>query len=425
MADPEAKQAEVSPPPSGPPKGGPPPPEQIQKTVDWLQARFGAWYRANPPEMPPRYGRREFGFMWLAKTFMQRHVAFPTRADLARFLVDRTPGHCYYSTAYYKRPDAPTMKEKEWLGADLIFDLDADHLEGADKLSFEEQLGAVKTEAVKLLEDFLLPDFGFEPEDIRIVFSGGRGFHFHVSNERVWRLGASERREIVDYLEAQGFATDSLAIEATRDKDKFGNRTKSLVIPKPTEPGWRGRSTRGLLAQLARYRAMPDRDAARELQEFEGIGPKKAAAIVAELHKEDASGLSPLEIAAATGVLGHGELMKLASITELRVRGINDEMGESDEPVTADVKRLIRLPGSLHGKTGLVVTPVPIGGFRDFEPLRDAVAFGEEPVEVVVSKPETLTLGTTRFEIKPGLQELPEKAAIFMMLRRKALLPLA
>ncbi|MCA1813180.1 MAG: hypothetical protein LC624_04420 [Halobacteriales archaeon] len=34
--------------------------------------------------------------------------------------------------------------------------------------------------------------------------------------------------------------------------------------------------------------------------------------------------------------------------------------GETDEPVTSDVKRLIRLPGSVHGKTGLRVVPVPL-----------------------------------------------------------------
>ena len=35
-------------------------------------------------------------------------------------------------------------EEKEWLGAELIFDLDADHIEGADKMTYMEILAEVK-----------------------------------------------------------------------------------------------------------------------------------------------------------------------------------------------------------------------------------------------------------------------------------------
>src|SRR5207245_11160993 len=45
---------------------------------------------------------------------------------------------------------------------------------------------------------------------------------------------------------------------------------------------------------------------------------------------------------------------------------------ETDEPVTSDIKRLIRLPHSLHGKTGLAVIPMTREALDGFLPLRAA-----------------------------------------------------
>lgn len=49
------------------------------------------------------------------------------------------------------------------------------------------------------------------------------------------------------------------------------------------------------------------------------------------------------------------------------------ERSEIDEPVTTDVHRLIRFPMSLHGKSGLMVLPVPLDGLEEFDPLVSAV----------------------------------------------------
>ena len=50
-----------------------------------------------------------------------------------------------------------------------------------------------------------------------------------------------------------------------------------------------------------------------------------------------------------------------AAINGVTTSGSNKAKGETDEPVTADVKRLIRLPGSLHGKSGLKVVTLTRG----------------------------------------------------------------
>ena len=96
---------------------------------------------------------------------------------------------------------------------------------------------------------------------------------------------------------------------------------------------------------------------------------------------------------------------------------------EIDEPVTSDIKRLIRLPQSLHGKTGLRVVPMDRDTLGAFEPLRDAVpsVFPENGIEVFVKGRREGTLKGQRYELE-GICEVPMYLAIFLIARREATL---
>lgn len=98
---------------------------------------------------------------------------------------------------------------------------------------------------------------------------------------------------------------------------------------------------------------------------------------------------------------------------------------EIDEPVTSDIKRLIRLPQSLHGKTGLRVVPMSRDELDAFEPLRDAVPdmFPENEVEVFVKGRQEGTLKGRRYDLE-GVCEVPLYLAIFLVARRAATLEL-
>ena len=102
----------------------PPSPEvqkAIQRTIDWVKLRFRRHYESRELLVPDRFPRREFGFMFWGPGMMMRHQGFSTAKELRDFLVQRVPMHVYHSSAYYEDPAAPTMEEKGWLGADLIF----------------------------------------------------------------------------------------------------------------------------------------------------------------------------------------------------------------------------------------------------------------------------------------------------------------
>ena len=104
----------------------------------------------------------------------------------------------------------------------------------------------------------------------------------------------------------------------------------------------------------------------------------------------------------------------------LRKTAVSLSAGETDEPVTCDVKRLIRLPGSLHGKTGLKVVKITLDELKDFDPLRDAVVFPEDSVQIITKKPVRIQMNGQNFDISEGPQEVPTYLAVFLIGRREA-----
>ena len=108
------------------------------KSLEFLQNNFREYYEKNKVGLPDRFGRREFAFILFGGKGMIRHIGFNKKIQFINFFRERIPGHAYYSSAYYQKPDAPAMQEKNWMGAELIFDLDSDHLPDAEKLTYAE-----------------------------------------------------------------------------------------------------------------------------------------------------------------------------------------------------------------------------------------------------------------------------------------------
>ena len=92
---------------------------------------------------------------------------------------------------------------------------------------------------------------------------------------------------------------------------------------------------------------------------------------------------------------------------------------ETDEPVTSDIKRLIRMPHSLHGKTGLEVVPMTREALDGFLPLRDAVpeAWTAEPTKVALRDGIKVTMRDETFNLREGMNIVPEHLAIFLACR--------
>ena len=176
------------------------------------------------------------------------------------------------------------MPGKEWLGADVVFDLDADHLRGAESLDYAGQLSLVRERVRALLDDFLFSDFGIDPARVLLVFSGGRGYHVHVQDDSFGSLTSPERRELVDYVTGAGFdarrvvATERGAPSAVPDDVEGGpgRRTSRPFsrLPAPDAPGWAGRTSRAVVALLERFDREGTDAAAAELVAA-GLPPRR------------------------------------------------------------------------------------------------------------------------------------------------------
>ncbi len=55
----------------------------------------------------------------------------------------------------------------------------------------------------------------------------------------------------------------------------------------------------------------------------------------------------------------------------------NLQISAIDTVVTTDIHRLIRMNGTLHGKSGLLKVEFPVKHLSDFDPFKEAVAFKE------------------------------------------------
>mgnify|MGYP001618077925 CR=1 FL=1 len=436
----EAQASAKSPKPADASGAKPPQPTEfppaVKKTIGWLSTAFAHWYHLHPVPLPHRYAKREYGFMqWPERPGPPpffRHKAFPTAEGLRDYLARAGPHSAYYSTAYYNRPAELKMADKQWLGAELIFDLDADHLAEAEaakaaghEMPLDEQLRLVKTQFKRLLDEFLFGDFGLGEDDVWITFSGGRGYHAHVVEERLLQLESRGRREIVDYITGKfpaerGKETPDLSWLITErvvhpeGRGKFVKKTTQETMARADAPGWPGRITRTLAATLReRVLEAPDRRSAKAwLTSLEGIGAGGADKF---LDRFDARALERVE----AGYVDQGPVVRRVIHNVLAQATLPFAKGETDEPVTADTKRLIRLPGSLHGKSGLRVVTLTRSQLDDFEPLRDAVAFGSDPVRINPRKDAEATLGGERIAVKAGVEtEVPEHHAVFWLARQ-------
>ena len=398
------------------------PPEQI------IRLKFRQYY-SDPTrkiDPPPNPSEREYGFLLFGGKFMVRHRSFKEPDLLLSAIRDLVPLHVYFSTAYYREPTAP-MASKGWTGADLVFDIDADHLNtpckpdhdnwkckacgtkgtgGAPKLCpkcktdrMEEQtwlcdrcLQEAKEETARLLE-MLYTDLGIDHDNTRIFFSGHRGYHVHVSSKQTSQLGEEERREIADYLLAQGLDPQLHELEETSV-----DGTKVAEGPLIGQPGWRGRIVAGIYDLLG--------------GEIDQIGLTSNQ--VQTLKSWDRENL--LKKPFWSSVKGVG----LPTWKTLVFKAVEKKSAKIDTVVTTDIHRLIRMPGTLNGHTGLLAMNVPEERLDEFDPFTEPLAFQGE-MKVKVNECPGFRLGDRHLGPYHGeTLQLPSAAAMLLLCKHRA-----
>ena len=346
-----------------------------------------AEYYARAELRIPGIEQREFG-IGNQKKIDARHLNFASAGEFRNYLCLNTPMFVSHSTAYYDFPGASPMAKKGRRGADLVFDLDI-HAEG--KYGPYAHLARVKEDVMRLVGDFILNDFGIRKEHVAIAFSGNRGYHVHVRDPAFLPLGNEERRELVDYVMGQGLDyTQFFSLEG---------RPAKLLGPRPDEGGYRGRFARAVLALLERDPGSLSRLFTREKERgFFISGINEGNWSRTSLKFDDI--ISRLKPVAAT----------------LPVRSVDTDAG-----VTQDLSKLIRVPNTIHGETGLIAKIVD--DIASFDPWRDASIKGGPTTKVRFTQdvPELADVfgGVGPFR-KDESKGLPQEQALFFVLKGSA-----
>ncbi len=302
--------------------------------------------------------------------------------------------------AYYRQPSERRMDLKEVKGADLVFDLDGDHLSGITDENFEMMIRLIQAETWRLWDTFLKRELGVDERHLEITFSGHRGFHLHIRDPSLQHLDARARREIVEYIRGKDLDSHRALRRALEQPSSARGWPKRLldtlprVIHELSESLSDDKGTRtGAKKELERYRSMlpdgpkrPSRPAVERLaQRLETPSIKRQ--VIDDGNIDVLGGGAKGAVHRDTFVaLLHGASM-----------GGDEGSAEIDDVVTIDMHRIIRWKTSLHGKTGMRVTTIPVErldpeGAEAFDPLSETIALpntGEHELTGVVDGMQT------------------------------------
>jgi DNA primase small subunit len=371
---------------------------------------------------------------------MVRHKAFRDFGGFTSLLTSLVPSDAYYSTAYYEHPDLE-MDRKGWLGSDLVFDVDADHIDTPCKKSHDmwvcpncketrrgkkpatcpkcghakidekpwlcdRCLIAAKEEVLKLIE-FLSEDFGVSSQDMHLFFSGHRGYHLHIISEKLRTMNEMQRKEIVDYLIALGLDPAEQGLYRDLVDERFG----VVVGPELTHPGWRGRLARGTYQILTEWNQ----------EQLSELGFTRGATSQILSERESIRNEWPKRMLWSS-------FQDKWRINEEAWKNIVEKAlslvalpAQIDTVVTTDIHRLIRMPGTLNGKTGLKTTSVNLEEMERFDPFAEATVFDGIQKIHVLEAPEVRIKDQHFGPYVDEIVEVPVSVAVLLVAKGVAL----
>ncbi|HEY6405166.1 MAG TPA: DNA primase small subunit domain-containing protein [Nitrososphaeraceae archaeon] len=392
--------------------------------------------------------RREFAFRYFGPdgepAGMVRHLTFDSDGEVIAATLREVPSDLYCSNGYYRFPSYP-MHEKEWLGADLIFDIDtkdlhlscqSDHSyytcescsqagkykQGStrcqncnsqnvvfESIPCETCLDGAKNEVEKLLL-ILVGDFGIGEKNIEIYFSGNDGYHVHVANQSFRHLDAQARSDIAGYILGKGLMPETIGVY----------RRTSNVSPRRTikGPGFEPISNDAKNIESPQRKSETSKEGGNSQNDFVVRFPRGGLAY--GWQKRLSHGLSKKDLIES----------KLKNIVQQRggyygfrkeLERLGKELGVNIDPqVTMDVHRVFRLPGSLNSKSGL--TKMKCSNLDSFNPLEDACLLNETDTKVKIKTSVKLTLKGRSFRIDETTTSLPAYAAIYLVCKKLAII---
>lgn len=279
---------------------------------------------------------REFGFDHVGRGPNDRYKVFRTPDLLKRFLKVRTPFAAYCSVAFYDKP----RRRDKWTKAELVFDVDAKDIpirtcecESVCEICLNEA-----REIVCGIIDTLKEDLGLN--NIHIVYSG-RGYHVRVLDDDVTHVNSDVRSQIVKYLVGAEVPENEYSL----DYEKVSYEHFVIPFGYPN-----------VFTERVKYSILH----LNEHSNLDEVNKKLLKDVLKNRHliEDNNWGLFKNKI----GPLRYKKVVKgIASVN----------MSLVDAKVSIDLKRILRLPSSLHSMVSMKCTEVK--NIETFDPFKEAV----------------------------------------------------
>ncbi len=301
---------------------------------------------------------REFGFDHTGEGPSDRKNVFLDVRDLEDYVKATAPYAMFSSVALYENP-----REMEgWLGAELVFDIDAKDLPLRRCQDLHEH-GKVcpicLEDAKELARDTLIvlkEDFGFEK--VHVIYSG-RGYHIRVLDDWAMELDGKAREKVLSYISA----AEEITFEDIR--------SRRIMLSSGYHRVFR-----------LRFGYFIRRANANHLLNI-GLNKFQVERLLENREEIYKNFVRKGLLTAFPQGIGYRSLTKLFALSSTFSKAYFDGR------VTVDVKRILRVPSSLHSKVGLVTTYIGQDErkLERFDPLRDAVPeFRRKEVEEAYKK---------------------------------------
>ncbi len=303
-----------------------------KKAVPLLQALrkyYNSSFSLEPYEkavVTQPYGNREFGFLLPDNVFI-RNRSFHSKEALLEYFQVNVPLSAY-AGAVYDQPLSPSLRiqDAEWMGHELVFDLDINEYDpvricGCKGREYCHQCWGLIQEAAEIIDETLKDDFGYKE---RIwVFTGGRGLHCWVKDKKTFLYSPRQRDAVVGYMQMIHDPKGQQRVDSIPSAPKllvsriysktlisFLTQTSEKVIEKAT----------GISKQRVK-RLVKE---AREYQENVRLG-------------------TPL-----------GNWLKKGEEEKVLKAAVLYRYPRIDHKVSIDIRRVLRMPGTVHSSTGLI-----------------------------------------------------------------------
>ncbi|PGH31144.1 DNA primase small subunit [[Emmonsia] crescens] len=328
----------------------------------------------------PDFGNREFAFTLQNDAYL-RYQSFPNAELLRKEILHLNPSRFEIGPVYSTNPrDRKTLRKASLfkpVSKELVFDIDLTDYDDirtcCTKANICQKCWSFVTMAIKVIDTALRDDFGFE--HILWVYSGRRGAHAWVCDQRARSLPDDRRRAIAGYLEAiRGGSQSGKKVNLKRPLHPHIARSLEILKPYFASTILVEQDTFSSPAQAEQLLSLlPDKPLADALRKKWDSAPDRASLSkwndIDAVAKSATSRTTSQQDVKSKGSGSNKPLDTKALLEAKQDIALEYTYPRLDAEVSKKLIHLLKSPFVVHPGTGRVCVPIDIRRVEQFDPL--------------------------------------------------------